>query len=49
MRGVQAIVDTNIAPHRRTTIDGEQLKYDDTNKELALALLSGVKAFYDAT
>lgn len=26
-----------------------QLKYDDTNKELALALLSGVKAFYDAT
>ena len=26
-----------------------QLKYDDTNKELALALLSGVRAFYDAT
>lgn len=26
-----------------------QLKYDDTNKELALALLNGVKAFYDAT
>ncbi len=26
-----------------------QLKYDDTNKELALALLAGVKVFYDAT
>ena len=26
-----------------------QLKYDDTNKDLALALLQGVKSFYDAT
>ena len=26
-----------------------QLKYDDTNKELALALLSGIRAFYDVT
>jgi CheY-like chemotaxis protein len=26
-----------------------QLKYEDTNKELVLALLEGVKAFYDAT
>lgn len=26
-----------------------QLKYDDTNKDLALALLDGVKSFYDAT
>lgn len=26
-----------------------QLKYEDTNKELALALLDGVKRFYDAT
>lgn len=26
-----------------------QLKYDDTNKDLALALLSGIRAFYDAT
>ena len=26
-----------------------QLKYDDTNKDLALALLQGVRSFYDAT
>jgi CheY-like chemotaxis protein len=26
-----------------------QLKYEDTNKELVLAVLEGVKAFYDAT
>lgn len=26
-----------------------QLKYDDTNKDLVLALLAGVRAFYDAT
>ena len=26
-----------------------QLKYEDTNKELVLAILKGVKAFYDAT
>jgi hypothetical protein len=26
-----------------------QLKYRDTNKELALALLDGVKRYYDAT
>lgn len=26
-----------------------QLKYDDTNKDLALALLTGVRAFYDGT
>ncbi|MGB4343697.1 MAG: hypothetical protein WBJ03_08785 [Moraxellaceae bacterium] len=29
--------------------DVRQLKYDDTNKELALGLLSGIRAFYDAT
>jgi hypothetical protein len=26
-----------------------QLKYDDTNKDLALALLTGVKAYFDGT
>lgn len=54
VRECRAWADRSAAGRRETAASAysyllRRLKYDDTNKELAIALLTGVKSFYDAT